>query len=54
MVLIQRAHGLAVRAQEQCQLAQNLTTELQQEAEQMVSLVRSYAVTGELRHRARP
>ncbi len=50
VVLIQHAHTQAVRAQEQRQRAQDLTTELQQEAEQMVSLVRSYAVTGNLRY----
>jgi signal transduction histidine kinase/ActR/RegA family two-component response regulator len=50
VVLIQRAHTQAVRAQEQRQLAQGLTTELQQEAEQLASLARSYAATGNVRY----
>jgi signal transduction histidine kinase/CheY-like chemotaxis protein len=50
IVLIQRAHVQAVRAQEQRQSALTLTHGLQQEAEQLVSLVRAYAVTGKERY----
>jgi signal transduction histidine kinase/DNA-binding response OmpR family regulator len=52
VLLIQRAHTQAARAQEQRQLAQGLTTELQQEAEQLASLARSYAATGNTRYLA--
>lgn len=50
VLLIQRAHTPAVRAQEQRQLAQGLSTELQQEAEQLVRQARSYAATGNTRY----
>jgi len=50
VVLIQRAHTQALRAQQQRQLAQGLTAELQQEAEQLASLARSYAATGHTRY----
>ncbi|NVD73694.1 hypothetical protein HUX88_24595 [Duganella sp. BJB1802] len=50
VLLIQRAHTQAVGAQAQRQLAQGLTAELQQEAEQLASLARSYAATGQPRY----
>jgi len=50
ITLIQRAYDEAVRAQEQRQSALALVNDLQQETEQLVSLVRSYVVTREERY----
>jgi signal transduction histidine kinase/CheY-like chemotaxis protein/HPt (histidine-containing phosphotransfer) domain-containing protein len=50
IVLIRQDYRQAVRAQEQRQLALTLCYGLQQEAGQLVSLVRAYAVTGNRRY----
>ncbi|MBA5689912.1 response regulator [Rugamonas apoptosis] len=50
IVLIQQDYCQAVRAQERRQLALTLSYGLLQEAEQLVSLVRAYAVTGNQRY----
>ena len=50
IVLIRQDYRQSVRAQEQRQLALTLSYGLQQEAEQLVSLVRAYAVTGNARY----
>ena len=49
LVLIQRAYQSVVAAQEHRQDALKLANELQQETEQLASLVRSYTATGEAR-----
>ena len=50
LVLIQRAYQTVVAAQEHRQDALKLADELQQETEQLASLVRSYTATGESRY----
>ncbi|MEC5215517.1 CHASE3 domain sensor protein [Actimicrobium sp. GrIS 1.19] len=50
IVLIQQADNRLVIAQQHRQQAQELTHELQQEAEQLATLVRAYSVTGNTRY----
>ena len=50
IVLIQQDYRQSVRVQEQRQLALTLNYGVQQEAEQLVSLARAYAVTGNARY----
>ena len=50
LLLIRRSYQEVVDAQDHRQSALNLATELQQETEQLTSLVRSYTATGEARY----
>ncbi|SFV11065.1 hybrid sensor histidine kinase/response regulator [Pseudoduganella namucuonensis] len=52
LALILRAHGETVRAQEQRRQAHALTSGLQREAEQLASLVRAFAASGQPRYLA--
>ena len=50
LLMIHRAHGRVVTAQEHRQNAISLTHELRQETDQLTSLVRAYTITGETRY----